>query len=397
MASIKPYKVAIPDAALKRLHQKLELTDLPKHEIEGAEWTYGTPLKDIQQLIEYWKTKFDWREMEIGLNHLPNFMTQITVDGFDPLDIHFLHQKSKVKGAIPLLFVHGWPGSYLEVTKMLPLLMGGDGKPAFDIVAPSLPNYVFSSGVKKKGFELKHYAETCHKLMLALGYDQYVTQGGDWGFLITRALGLLYPNHVKGSHINWAWANAPQWSESNPEPEYTEREKAQMARGQDWWAGDGRGYLAIQSSKPATIGFAFADSPVATLAWIYEKLVGWTDKYPWTNDEVLTWISLYYFSTAGPEASSYHYYEALRGSEVNVAVLQGFIDIPLGITDFPMEISNSPKAWWGTLGPIVYSKSFDKGGHFAGWERPDAVAEGLCEMFGKDGGAQRVVDGRSGY
>lgn len=110
--------------------------------------------KDIRRLTEYWRTKFDWREKEIGLNHLPNFMTRITVDGFDPLDIHFLHQKSQVKGAIPLLFVHGWPGSFLEVTKMLPLLKGANGKPAFHVVAPSLPNYVFSSGVKKVCFQL---------------------------------------------------------------------------------------------------------------------------------------------------------------------------------------------------------------------------------------------------
>ncbi|KAG0650258.1 Epoxide Hydratase [Hyphodiscus hymeniophilus] len=387
MADIKAYTIAIPESTVQRLKQKLELTDLPKHEIEGAGWTYGTPLKDIERLTEYWKTKFDWREREIGLNHLPNFMTQITADGFDSLDIHFLHQKSQVKGAIPLLFVHGWPGSFLEVTKMLPFLKGGNGKPAFHVVAPSLPNYVFSSGVTK-------YAETCNKLMLALGYDQY---GGDWGFLITRALGKLYPQHVKGSHVNWAFASEPEWTESNPKPEYSEREKSQLARGQDWWAGDGRGYTAIQSSKPSTIGFAFADSPIALLAWIYEKLAGWTDSYPWTDDEILTWISLYYFSTAGPEAPSYHYYEAVHASDMPVPVLQSYIDIPLGIADFPLEISNSPNSWWGTLGPVVYSKSFDKGGHFAGWERPEDIVEGLQEMFGKDGGAAGVVDGKSGY
>lgn len=105
------------------------------------------------------------------------------MEGFDPLNIHFLHQKNEVKAAIPLLFVHGWPGSFLEVTKILPLLKGGDGKPAFHVVAPSLPNYAFSDGVKKGGFDVKCYAEACDKLMLALGYDQYVTQGGDWGFM----------------------------------------------------------------------------------------------------------------------------------------------------------------------------------------------------------------------
>jgi hypothetical protein len=154
---------------------------------------------------------------------------------------------------------------------------------------------------------------------------------------------------------------------------------------------------SLTSIQPATIGFAFADSPVATLAWIYEKLIGWTDAYPWTDEEVLTWISLYYFSTAGPEASSNHYYEALHGTVIDTAVVQSYIDVPLGIADFPVEIANAPRAWWGTLGPIVYSKSFDKGGHFAGWERPEDVAKGLCEMFGKGGGAAGVVAGKTGY
>jgi pimeloyl-ACP methyl ester carboxylesterase len=201
---------------------------------------YGTPLKDVQRLLEYWKTKYDWRAKERELNTLPNFTTQITIDGYDPLDIHFLHQKSDVKGAIPLLFVHGWPGSFLEVTKMLPLLQGTSGRPAFHIIAPSLPNYVFSSGVTKKGFGIKHYAETCHKLMLALGYDEYVTQGGDWGFLITRALAHLYPQHVKACHVNWIFASPPTWTKENPEPGYSDREKAALARGQEWRAGDGR-------------------------------------------------------------------------------------------------------------------------------------------------------------
>ena len=126
-------------------------------------------------------------------------------------------------------------------------------------------------------------------------------------------------------------------------------------------------------------------------------MVAWTDSYPWTDDEILTWISLYYFSTAGPEAPSYHYYEAFHGSEMTIPVLQSYIDIPLGIADFPAEMSNAPKAWWKTLGPVVYSKSFERGGHFAGWERPGDVVEGLCEMFGKEGGAEGVVEGKSGY
>ncbi|KAF8851949.1 alpha/beta-hydrolase [Acephala macrosclerotiorum] len=404
MADIKPYTIHVPDEKLQRLRKKLELTDFPQHEIEGAGWKYGVPLKDIKSLHGYWLNEYDWRKEEEKLNELPNFTTKIGVDGYGELEIHFLHDGQDRKGAIPLLFVHGWPGSFLEVTKMLPLLRGGDGKPSFVVVAPSLPNYAFSERVKKQGFEIKHYAEACHKLMLKLGYNQYgkfspfeLTQGGDWGFLITRALAHLYPQHVKATHTNWCFASPPQWTKDNPEPEYSDREKAALARAQDWWVGDGRGYLAIQSSKPATIAFSHADSPIALLAWIYEKLSSWSDDYPWTPNEILTWVSLYYFSRAGPEASSYHYYEALHGQVIKVGVVQSYIDVLLGLADFPVEISNAPKSWWGTLGPVVWSESYGKGGHFAGWERPEDVVEGLCKMFGKGGGAEGVVEGRSGY
>ena len=150
-------------------------------------------------------------------------------------------------------------------------------------------------------------------------------------------------------------------------------------------------------SQPSTIAFSHADSPVALLAWIYEKLHSWSDAYPWTSDEILTWVSLYYFSVAGPEASSYHYYEALHGSQITVGTVQSYIDVPLGLADFPVEISNAPKAWWNTLGPVVWSKIYAKGGHFAAWERPEDVASGLGEMFGKGGGAEGVVEGRSGF
>ena len=260
------------------------------------------------------------------------------------IDMHFLHQKSDVKGAIPLCFVHGWPGSFLEVTKILPLLKGGDGKPAFHVVAPSMPNYCFSGPMLKKGFSIGRYAEAMHKVMLALGYDQYVTQGGDWGFLITRAQAHLYPQHVKGHHVNWGWAAKPEEyvNGTKPEPEYSEREKKQMQLGDRWYPfgmGEGRGYIAIQSTRPATINFALRDSPVGLLAWIWDKLVDWSDEYPWTEDEVCLFVSLYVFSRAGPDAASYIYYEALHDTtEITVPVVQGYIDVPLGISDFPVEV-----------------------------------------------------------
>lgn len=237
--------------------------------------------------------------------------------------------------------------------------------------------------------------------MLALGYNSYVTQGGDWGFLITRALSILYPTAIKASHVNWAWAAKPADLSPEQEASYTPRELNQLARGADWspfGMGDGRGYIAIQSTRPGTINYAFRDSPVALLAWIYDKLIAWSDSYPWTDEEVCLWVSIYVFSTAGPDAASYLYYEALHDpTDITIEKVQSYIDTPLGIADFPVEICNSPVSWRRSLGPIVWQKLYEKGGHFAGWERPEDVAEGLCEMFGKGGGAFGVVEGADGY
>jgi len=154
---------------------------------------------------------------------------------------------------------------------------------------------------------------------------------GDWGLFITRALAYKYPQYVKAHHVNWAFAAKPSFTASNPEPTYSEREKKQMRQHDRWFpygSGDGRGYIAIQSTKPATINFLLKDSPVGLLAWIYDKLIDWTDSYPWTEEEVCLWVSLYVFSTAGPEAATFVYYEALHDtSNISIEVVQSYIDV----------------------------------------------------------------------
>lgn len=168
------FQINIPDSSLETLKRKLEATTFPDAYDSSDSWTYGVPLKEIRRLTEYWKNGYDWRKAEAELNSLPNFLTSIEVDGFGSLDVHYIHQRNTSSNAIPLLFVHGWPGSYIEVKKLLPFLRG-DGKegPQFHVVAPSLPNFGFSGAVRQAGFDIAKYAETCHKLMLQLGYKQY--------------------------------------------------------------------------------------------------------------------------------------------------------------------------------------------------------------------------------
>jgi len=177
MDSIYKHTINISDSHVQDLKQRLSLARFPD-ELDGAGWDMGSPLKEIRRLTKYWRDQFDWRQSERKLAELPHYVTCIQCDGFESLRIHFIHKKSQAKNAIPLLFAHGWPGNFLEVTKLLEPLSQGGGGPAFDIVAPSLPNFGFSEGTNKQGFAIAQYAETLHKLMLKLGYDEYVTQGG---------------------------------------------------------------------------------------------------------------------------------------------------------------------------------------------------------------------------
>lgn len=400
----EPYTISVPQSKLDTLKTKLSLAEFPD-ELEGAKWDLGSPLSDIKRLTKAWE-KWDWRKAEGRLNKVPQYHTGVKVDGFDELDIHFVWQKSEVKNAIPLLFVHGWPGSFIEVIHILPLLTQPGG-PAFHVVAPSLPNYGFSEGVKKRGFGAKQYAETCHKLMLQLGYDEYVTQGGDWGYTVTRAIGYLYPNHCKASHYNLFDVNKPTFLTSpiaalhHAITPYTKQEKESLKRS-EWFEKEGRGYYAEQSTKPQTLSYALRDSPVALLAWIYEKLHDWTDSYPWTDDEIFTWVSIYQFSRAGPGAAHNIYYEVRHTkpgpNSLTREQLRVYFDkLKLGLAFNPKEIYIPPKAWTKSLGNVVYESHNDSGGHFFATEKPDLLARDLKTMFGKDGGAYGVIKGKSGY
>ncbi|KAJ4296782.1 hypothetical protein N0V90_006830 [Kalmusia sp. IMI 367209] len=406
MSSPEPYTIHVPEAHIDKLNRKLEDADYPDELETDDQWRYGAPLSDVKRLAERWRNGFSWRKAEAEINELPNYRKKVNVDGFGDIDVHFVWEKSSVEGAIPLLFCHGWPGSFIEVKKLLPLLKGGDDKPAFHIIAPSLPNFGFSQRITKPGFALTQYAQTCHRLMLDLGYSKYVTQGGDWGYYITRIMGLLFPDHVLASHINMVRASAPSFT-SQPAlalqhavTPYSEAEKKGFERSA-WFRTEGHGYRELQATKPQTLSFAFASSPVALLAWIFEKLHDWTDSNPWTDDEILTWVSIYYFSTAGPNAHVRIYYEVVHNPTDAVPTRERASewigDVKLGLAFFPRELTVVPRIWGRTLGPVVHQSVSERGGHFAAWERPDVISSDLQKMFGKGGPCYKIVPGKSGY
>lgn len=399
MASIKPFQISVSESDLDRLKKKLSDTVFPQHVDFSDSWDYGVPLKEIKRLSSYWQNNYDWRKAEANLNaDLPQFTTSVTMERFGEIQVHFVHQKAARPDSIPFLFCHGWPGSFLEVVKILPLLTNPSSPDqlSFHVVAPSLPNFGFSGKVLKTGFGPPQHAEVCHKLMLQLGYDKYVTQGGDWGYIITRLMAINYPKHVLATHINFVRVTKPPTFTVTPGQylkhailPYSTAEKAGMERTK-WFTKKGFGYNLEQSTRPHTLGFGLADSPVALLAWIYEKLHDWTDSYPWTDDEVLTWISIYAFSTAGADASVRIYYENMNNGGYE-SVDKHVTNIPLGLSYFPKDLVVPPSTWGHTLGPVVFEKRHEDGGHFAAYERPERLVEDLRTMFGKKGGAEGVA------
>ncbi|KJA16952.1 hypothetical protein HYPSUDRAFT_1105134 [Hypholoma sublateritium FD-334 SS-4] len=386
-----PFKICIPDSVLEQLQQKLATTVLPD-ELDDAGWDYGAPLPDIKRLVARWREGYDWRKQEALLNSgMPQFTRDIHVDGFGSLNIHYVHQRSGVEGAIPLLFVHGWPGSFLEVQKILPLLVEGSSEyPAFHVVAFSLPGYAFSEGPKKKGFSPKQCAEVGNTLMIALGYPQYVTQGGDWGAVITRFGAHRYgPQYIKAWHTNLPMTPAPSLKRTPWTFLSTTMERTA------WYDKKSSGYFKEQSTMPQTLGYSLADSPVGLLAWIYEKLVIWAgEDYHWDDDEVLTWVSVYWFSRAGPAASVRIYYEAAQ--EGNIFTDLPSITIPTGYSYFPNEIVRFPRRWLKAP-TLVFESEHKSGGHFASTEKPMELVADLRRMFGKGGPAFGVVPGKTGY
>ncbi|VDB84733.1 unnamed protein product [Peniophora sp. CBMAI 1063] len=394
------FTISIPNNQLEILKRKLDLTRLPD-ELEEVGWDYGAPRGDIERLLQRWKDGFDWRAAEAALNKdLPMFTRDIPVEGPGALNIHYVHQKSAIPGAIPLLFVHGWPGSFIEVRKVLPLLVKPDksSAPAFHVVALSLPGYGFSEAAKKPGFGPQQVAEVGHKLMLALGYNEYVCQGGDWGYVITMLIANTYgPTHAKAWHTNMPELKAP-----SADVQYSEQDQVILKRMGDFMK-TGAGYMFQQTTKPQTLGYSLSDSPVGLLAWIYEKLVAWSDAYAWTDDEVLTWISIYWFSRAGPTASTRLYYESRvggfgPGTDSGTFFKVYDVNVPIGLSVFAGELTTPPESWISPYGDrVVQSIRHKRGGHFAAYEVPELLVDDLRKMFGKGGPAYRVVGGKDGY
>ena len=376
--AIRPFTIEIADEVLEDLNDRLARTRLPD-QIPGTGWEYGTNRAYMEELLAYWQDDFDWRAQERRLNEFDHFKTVI-----DGVDVHFIHQRSPEEDAIPLLLTHGWPGSVVEFTEIIgpltdPAAYGGNAADAFHLVIPSLPGYGFSGKPTERGYNPERMADVLAGLMERLGYDRYGAQGGDWGAIISRILAGNYSDRLIGLHSNMISGGPPPGG--NPE-EGVPVEELERRRERVESFSDGRGYSAIQGTKPQTLGYGLNDSPAGLAAWIVEKFHGWSDhdgnvESAFTKDELLTNITLYWV-TETITSSTRLYYES---GNTPATRRVGYIDVPTGAAIFPKELFYVPQRWAEARYNMVQYTVMPRGGHFAALEEPELLVDDIRALF----------------
>ena len=403
-----PYTLRISDELLKVTKQKLELSRYP-HELEDVpdeDWTHGSKVSVVKQLAAFWKDRFDWRAQEVQINaFFHQFKVKIDTETTHGTQvIHFAHHRSNEPDAIPLLFVAGWPGSFLEARKLIEPLTSPTGESkhqAFHFVVASIPGFGPGDPPRKRAFGPATTAKAFKKVMVdVLGYDRFVTQGGDVGASITRLMALQYPQHVKAYHLNAMHVRPPAWYK-NPMAIgrfifrsylYTPQERKNID-GMMRWQNEESGYSFVQRTKPQSLGFGLGDSPIGLLAWLMEKFHGWMDveHYEMPVEEVLTLVMMHWMQGGTP---GFRFYKA-SAEEVGMQQAAGetwtranawtsYLDTPLGYSVFLKELAKPPLDWARHVANVAFYREHDRGGHFAAVECPDLLVQDLREWFGSD-------------
>jgi epoxide hydrolase len=368
------FKVHVPQAALDDLKKRLATARWPDKE-PVTDWSQGVPLAKAQALVEYWRNRYDWRRVEQTLNGLPQFRTQI-----DGLGIHFIHVRSKHENALPVILTHGWPGSILEFLQVIgplvdPMAHGGKADDAFHVVIPSLPGFGFSDKPTEPGWRLPRIARAWAVLMARLGYSHYVAQGGDWGAGVTSWMAKQRPSGLAAIHLNLPILFPPP---PPPPGGYTAAEQQALDHLRTY-ARDASGYASIQGTRPQTLGYGLADSPVGQAMWIYEKLQGWSDNKGGeaiSTNHMLDDITLYWFTDTAA-SSARLYYESFAKDFVRMP-----LELPVAVSIFKGDFFTPPKVWADqTYSKLFYWNEVSKGGHFAALEQPELFIAELRKGF----------------
>ena len=365
MSHIRPFRIQVSQADLEDLGGRLRRTRWPERECVDN-WSQGIPLDYTRELAAYWADGYDWRDREARLNTFDQFVTEI-----DGLDIHFIHQRSANPRALPLVITHGWPGSIVEFAKVIPMLTED-----FHVVCPALPGYGFSGKPSAPGWTVERIATAWDTLMKRLGYHRYGAQGGDWGAVVTTAIGRAADpagNGCVAIHTNMPLGRPPA-DLSDPSPEESDA-LAALAHYQRWDSG----YSKQQSTRPQTLGYGLADSPAGQLAWIMEKFWAWTDcdghpENVLSRDELLDNVMMYW-ATNSAASSARLYWESFARMGT------GRVEVPTGVASFPKEILKAPRSWCEAGYNIVRWTEMPRGGHFAAFEQPGLFAEDVRAFF----------------
>jgi pimeloyl-ACP methyl ester carboxylesterase len=393
-SAIRPFTVEISEAELQALRQRVAATRWPDKETV-PDHSQGVQLDTIQELARYWASDYDLRRYEAKLNALPQFKTEI-----DGLDIHFLHVPSEHDNALPLILTHGWPGSVIELLKVIdpltnPTAHGGSASDAFHVVIPSIPGHGYSDKPTAPGWGPDHIATAWVELMKRLGYDRFVAQGGDWGAVVTDLMGAQAPPELLGMHTNMPGVIPPEVAQALPIPGQLApggppppglSADEQRAYGQiSTFYTTGAGYAVEMGTQPQTL-YGVADSPVGLAAWMinhdaysYDEITQAFDGNPvgeLTGDEVLDNITLYWLTNTGVSSGRLYWDNKF-----------GFFDtknvsVPVGVSVFPGEIFQSPRSWAERAYPnLIHYNELDRGGHFAAWEQPQLLSEEVRATF----------------
>ncbi|MCX5199793.1 epoxide hydrolase [Streptomyces sp. NBC_00249] len=377
-----PFRVAVAQEELDDLAERLRRVRWPD-ELDGVGRAYGMPLREVRELVRYWREEYDWRAAEALLNRWPEFTTRI-----DGARVHFAHVRSPEPDATPLLMTHGWPGSFVEFQRVAgpltdPRAHGGDPADAFHLVLPSIPGFTLSGPTTETGWEFKRVARAFGVLMEQLGYERYGVQGGDWGAAISRELGRARPGNVIGVHLNLlpgAGATAePQEAElAALDPAERERTLASWERYRVW-ARERQGYADIQATRPQTLAYALNDSPVGLLAWIGEKFAEWSDpRCPIDRDQMLTNVMLYWLTGTAGSAARIYYERAhadYYGQPPEVS------STPTALADFPRDNFIPLRHVAARTDSVVRWTSYDRGGHFPAMEVPELLVGDVRAFF----------------
>jgi pimeloyl-ACP methyl ester carboxylesterase len=384
---IRPFNVEIPQEAIDDLRRRIASTRWPEREtVDDA--SQGVQLATIQELARYWVEEYDFGRVEARLNAFPHFITEI-----DGLDIHFMHVRSPHEDALPLIITHGWPGSIIELLKIIdpltnPTAHGGSASDAFDLVIPSLPGFGFSGKPTTAGWDPPRIARAWTVLMKHLGYTRFAAQGGDWGAMVTDVMGTQAPPELLGIHLNWSFAVPPDIDKAlqtgNPLPSDLSADERRACDQLAFFYNTGVGYALEMKNRPQTI-YGMADSPVGLAAWLIDHdaasyaliarvFDGKTEGL--TRDDVLDDITLYWLTnTAVSSARIYWENKFAFFAPKHVA-------IPVAVSAFPDEVVQTPRSWAEQAYPkLIYYNRLDKGGHFAAWEEPELFATELRAAF----------------